>query len=426
MELLFGLDQQTMFRMNALLLMVFAVAFAFAGFVHKDGSYWGYLVASNLVFAVAFIIFSRQIGGTPEALLLPNALLVIGLGLRWRAIRAFFGIPSSSTGFLALSLFMALGLLFSAILGKGLVFGLSNTIIAAQIGAIMLSLALEREALPSRWGLVFAYGVVAASSTLRIIQGLLVDRNMESLLPADIFLDLNLIAAAVHISASGAFSLSLAYERSVAGLRETTLRDPLTGLYNRLSLQALPDIIKRRGAQEDTTLVLLDIDHFKSVNDNFGHAAGDEAIKRCAELIRRTFRDDDFIARIGGEEFIILLPGRDVKYAHRLAEQLRRAMEAEPLTFRGRTIRLTASFGIGISRGIVNSHTVADLLERADKGLYRAKASGRNRIEIEGAAMPDRQQTDDDSSLACASSYVAREALMPPLSSFRENISAGC
>src|SRR5690606_1153601 len=98
----------------------------------------------------------------------------------------------------------------------GVAFGLTNAMIAAQIVAIMVSLALERERLPSRWGLVCAYGVVAASSALRTVQGLLLDRGMDTLLPADIYLDINLIAAAVHISTSGAFSLSLAYERSVA------------------------------------------------------------------------------------------------------------------------------------------------------------------------------------------------------------------
>lgn len=384
MEPLFGLDQQTMFKVNALLLVVFAVAFAFAGLGHKDRRYWGYLVASNMIFAVAFVIFSRQINGTPEALLLPNSLLVIGLGLRWRAIRTFFGHTSSSAWFLLLSLVVVSGLLLSPVLGKGLIFGLTNAVVAAQIGAIMLSLALERERLPSRWGLVFAYGTVAASSLLRVVQGLLLDRGMDSLLPADIFLDLNLIAAAVHISASGAFSLSLAYERSVAGLRETALRDPLTGLYNRLSIQALPEIAKPRDTQDDTTLVLLDIDHFKNVNDSYGHAAGDQAIKHCADLIRRTFQDDDFIARIGGEEFIVLLPGKDIGYAYRFAEKLRRMMETSPLVFQGKTIGLTASIGISVSFGVVDSHTFPHLLERADRCLYRAKTNGRNRIEVEG------------------------------------------
>ncbi|HML91734.1 GGDEF domain-containing protein [Methyloceanibacter sp.] len=382
MDPLFGLDQQTMFRVNALLLIVFAVAFAFAGLGKRDRRYWGLLVTSNLVFAVAFVIFSRRIDAPPEALLVPNGLLVIGLGLRWRAIRTFFGRPSSSSWFLLLSLIVALGLMLSDVLGKGLVFGLTNAIIAAQIVAIMVVLSLERERLSSRWGLVFAYGAVAASSALRVVQGLVLERGMDSLLPGDIFLDLNLIAAAIHISASGAFSLSLAYERSVVGLRETALRDPLTGLYNRRSIQVMSDICKDRTAQRDATLVLLDIDHFKSVNDNYGHVAGDEAIKRCAELIRDTFRKDDFVARIGGEEFVVLLPGKDVNYACRLAETLRKAIEAEPIIFKGNRFKITASFGI--SHGVVDSHSFSHLLEKADTCLYRAKEAGRNRIEVDG------------------------------------------
>lgn len=381
MESALNLDQQTMFIANALLLAVFAVAFAFAGLGHKDRRYWTFLVASNVAFAVAFVIFAHEIDGTPEALLLPNGLLVIGLGLRWRAIRTFFGHPSSSGWFLALSLIVGCALLLCDVVGKGLVFGGINAIIAAQIGAIMISLAMERERLPSRWGLVFAYGTIGASSLLRVVQGLLLDRGMESLLPADIFLDLNLIAAIIHIGASGAFSLSLAYERGVAGLRETALRDPLTGLYNRWSIEALPEIVKPRGPQQDAALVLLDIDRFKSINDTYGHAAGDEAIRRCADLIRTTFGDDNFIARIGGEEFIVLLPGKDIEDARRLAERLRRAIEGEPLVFQGESIRLTAS--LGISHGAADPQSFPRLLEKADMCLYRAKAAGRNRVEIE-------------------------------------------
>lgn len=382
MGLVFGLDQQTMFKMNALLLVVFAVAFVFAALGRRDRRYWTLLVLSNIAFAVAFAMFSREIDGAPEALLVPNALLVIGLGLRWMAIRTFFGHPSSPAWFLALSFAMVGALLLSPVFGNGLIFALTNALIAAQIVAIMVSLALERERLPSRWGLVLAYGAVAASSALRVVQGLMLDRGMDSLLPADIFLDLNLIAAAIHIGASGAFSLSLAYERSVARLREAALRDPLTGLYNRRSIQGLAEIVQGGRAGGEAALVLMDIDHFKSVNDTFGHAAGDEAIRRCADLIRRAFRDDDFIARIGGEEFVILLPGRDVAYAQALAERLRRAVEAEPFVFRGRRIRLTASFGI--SRGPADSRSFAHLLERADLCLYRAKEAGRNRIEVDG------------------------------------------
>lgn len=382
MEYLLNLDQQTMFMVNALLLVVFAAGFAFAGLGYKDRRYWGYLVASNVIFAVAFVIFSRQIDGTPEALLLPNCLLVIGLGLRWQAIRSFFGHRSSSAWFVALGLVMAVALMLSDVVGNGVIFGLTNGIIAAQIGAIMVSLALEREQFLSRWGLIVAYGAVAASSILRVVQGLLLDRGMDSLLPADIFLDLNLVAAAVHIGASGAFSLSLAYERIVAELRETVLRDPLTGLYNRRCFDTLSEVSGHKGARRDSAVVLIDIDHFKRVNDKYGHAAGDEAIRHCADVVRRIFGQDNLIARIGGEEFVVLLPGRDLAHACGLAEDLRAAIETEMFSFQGKRIELTVS--IGISCGMADSHSFERLLQAADACLYQAKAKGRNRVEVDG------------------------------------------
>lgn len=402
-----------MFMVNALLLVVFAIAFAFAGLGQKDRRYWTHLVASNLCFALAFVLFSRRIDGAPEVLLLPNALLVIGLGLRWKAIRTFFGHRSSCIWFIALSLVMAQALLLSRTLGTGLVFSLTNVLIGAQIVAIIVSIAREREPLPSRWGLVFAYGVVAASTALRVLQGWILEPDMDSLLPADVFLDLHLIAAVVHIGASGAFSLSLAYERSVAGLRETALRDPLTGLYNRWGIEALPEVVRPQAAQEEMIVVLVDIDHFKSVNDNHGHAAGDAAIRHCADLISRTFRDDHFIARIGGEEFVILLSERNLAYARRCAEKLRRTVEAEPMVFRGRHIRFTVS--IGISHGTVNAHSFSRLLEVADKHLYRAKTAGRNRIEVEGIEIEGIGMDDAADAGWAGAASEAREVDAPAL-----------
>ena len=383
MNSLLDLDQQTIFMVDALLLIVFAIAFTFAGLGQKDRRYWACLVASNASFAIAFLLFSQRIGGSPQTLLLPNVLLVVGLDLRWRATRAFFGHRPSWPWFIPLSLAMVLALLLTPAFGIGAIFSLTNALIGAQIIAIIVAIAREREPLPSRWGLMLAYGVVAASSALRVVQGGLLEPQMHSLLPADHFLNLHLIAAAVHISASGAFSLSIAYERSAAGLREAALRDPLTGLYNRGGIELLPRIIKRWGAQEKMAVVLMDIDHFKKVNDSHGHAAGDAAIAHCADLIRRTFRGHSFIARMGGEEFLVLLPGKGPGHARGLADEMRRAMEEQPLPFQGRRIRLTIS--IGISHGMADPGAFAHLLDVADQYLYRAKTNGRNRIEIDEA-----------------------------------------
>jgi len=381
MSALFNLDQQTMFMVNAFLLLVFAAAFLLASFGDKDRRYWFNLVLSNLLFAVAFFQFAKQINGSAEALLIPNALLVVGLGLRWQAIRNFFGHQSSPTWFISLTAVIIVALLFSDSLGHGLVFGFINFAIAAQILAIIIALVKEKEKLPSKLGLILAYVVIGLSSILRVVQGWILSPEIETLLPADIFLEINLIAATIHISASGAFSLSLAYERTVAVLREIAMRDPLTGLYNRWSIQALTETIQGRKLEHNTSVVMLDIDHFKSVNDTYGHAAGDAALKHCADLIRHTYREFNLIARVGGEEFLVIMPKQSIEEAEKLARKLQTAMKTNVFLFENRRIPLTVS--AGISQGSADPLSLEKLISSADKSLYQAKASGRNRIEID-------------------------------------------
>lgn len=381
MDALFDLDQQTMFMVNALLLLVFAVAFLLAAIGDKDRSYWINLVISNLLFAVAFFQFSKSINGAAEALLIPNALLVIGLGLRWLAIRNFFGHRSSPTWFIVLTILIVAALLISPSIGQGLVFGFINFVIAAQILAIIVSLAKEKEKLPSKIALILAYSVIGLSSLLRVVQGWILSPEIENLLPADIFLELNLIAATIHISASGAFSLSIAYERSVSVLREIAMRDPLTGLYNRWSIQALSETIQTRTSDHNASAVMLDIDHFKSVNDTYGHAAGDAALKHCADLIRHTFREYNLIARVGGEEFLVIMPKQETHEAEKLAKKLQNSMRVNEFYFENTRIPLTVS--AGISHGSADPLSLSKLIDSADKSLYQAKINGRDRIEID-------------------------------------------
>jgi len=376
------LDQPTLFIVNALLLVVFTCTFVFAALGQRDRRYWTYLAASNLSFAVSFVGFALAIDGTPYTLLIPNILMIVALGLRWQAARAFFGRSTSPVWYLALSLLVAAALLLSDAIGRGLVFGLVNALIAAQIFVIMVSLACEEERLPSLWPLIVGYLPVLVTSFLRALQGLVLNPGMPSLLPSDSFLELNLISAAIHISASGAFSLSMAYERSVSAMREAALRDPLTGLYNRWSIETLPALNdRRRPPPRDTALLLFDLDHFKQVNDTHGHAAGDAAIRHCAAMIRKVFGAERLAARIGGEEFVVLLPGSGRQDAYWMADTLRQAMEDEPVHFDGRSFSVTVS--IGISHGAADAESFPDLLRRADACLYRAKREGRNRVEMD-------------------------------------------
>ena len=381
MSAIIELNQQTLFKVNSLLLLVFAVSFAFAIFERRDEKYWMYMITSNVVFAIAFLKFSKGIGGGTSELFIPNILLFIGLGCRWIAMREFFH-HSVSLGAILLLPFIAIAAFISwPLLGNSAVFGIINLLITIQILAIIWTIASERENLKSKWGLIASYAVIVISSLLRALQGGIFEPSMDSLLPADIFLQLNLIAAAIHISTNGAFSLLIAYERSMNNLREMALRDPLTGLLNRWSIETIADPVAGKTYSGLVSVIMIDIDYFKRINDNYGHSAGDAAIKHCAELIKGTFSNDDLLARVGGEEFMILAPGQSSTSSAGKCKELRKKLLDYPFRHDGLDVPFTIS--IGICSGSVNRREELDVIwDSADKALYEAKTSGRDMTKI--------------------------------------------
>ncbi|QCG95616.1 diguanylate cyclase [Azospirillum sp. TSA2s] len=164
-------------------------------------------------------------------------------------------------------------------------------------------------------------------------------------------------------------------------LHRLATTDPLSGAHNRRQILELLDrIVDGRGAGA-TCLVMLDIDHFKRINDELGHAAGDVAIRRVVEEIRSQLRGSDQIGRIGGEEFAILLPETSRTGGAAIAERLRGGLAALAIELPdGRCFQLTGSFGLTEVRPLED--TVESVLGRADQALYRAKALGRNRVEV--------------------------------------------
>ena len=169
-------------------------------------------------------------------------------------------------------------------------------------------------------------------------------------------------------------------ERLQAELREQALRDPLTGLYNRRHLDAqLPELLAQAARQaEPLSVLILDLDHFKQVNDLHGHQAGDEVLRHAARQITRHTRASDLVCRYGGEEFVVVLPGVAPAQAAERAEALRAALEVVPARFGALALPLTASFGVaGLSKEADNSDR---LIGAADRALYEAKAQGRNRV----------------------------------------------
>jgi diguanylate cyclase (GGDEF)-like protein len=160
--------------------------------------------------------------------------------------------------------------------------------------------------------------------------------------------------------------------------------DVLTGLYNRRYFDEELDSEWKRSGRDNSRLsvILLDIDHFKSINDTFGHQVGDEYLKKTAATLISVFkRDYDIVARYGGEEFIVLLPGINADHASQLAEKVRRKIESMIIDHQGKEIRTTISAGIMCC--VPNFNTRSDsIISGADKALYIAKEGGKNRVAV--------------------------------------------
>ena len=174
---------------------------------------------------------------------------------------------------------------------------------------------------------------------------------------------------------------ALGFREHLEEQRQKALIDPLTGLPNRAAWsERLEHEIKQWQQHGNTlSLAMLDLDHFKRINDNYGHLAGDKVLKIIATVLRKRLRGADFIARFGGEEFVLLLPATTPAVGAKLLETLRAAIEACPFHFKGERVTITISMGLASFKPGEHSDLV---LKRADQALYRAKNGGRNRVEL--------------------------------------------
>ncbi len=164
-------------------------------------------------------------------------------------------------------------------------------------------------------------------------------------------------------------------------LQRLTRLDGLTGLYNRNTFVELTiaELARAQRQGSNTSILLLDLDLFKRVNDTWGHPAGDAVLKNVAAVANRSVRSTDLVGRLGGEEFIILLPSTSLEAARRLAEKLRMNLEQSPISWEGADITSTVSVGVA-STTAAEQRDFDHLYSQADKALYLAKKKGRNRV----------------------------------------------
>lgn len=184
--------------------------------------------------------------------------------------------------------------------------------------------------------------------------------------------------------------LAAALSDVIDDLRRERDSDGLTGLLNRRAFEQRALAVFAGSGGAPCALIVCDVDHFKRVNDGYGHAAGDEVLRAFGKLLRRITRENDPVARIGGEEFAILLTGASREAGRALAERARTGLSELAFSFTPAGPAVTASFGVAIWRP---GDTLPGLFARADRRLYRAKAAGRNRsIAVDPAGMPAPNQ----------------------------------
>ncbi len=177
-------------------------------------------------------------------------------------------------------------------------------------------------------------------------------------------------------------ALSLSNIRLQQRLREQSIKDALTGLYNRRYTQEVMKLEQKRADRQGDSIgvLLMDIDNFKKINDTFGHDAGDEVLKRIAGILGGVFRANDTICRYGGEEFLVIMPGTESDSAIQKAEAMRDAVEHDlKFSWHGEQISVTVS--IGVASYPFERLPISRIIDLADKALYKAKKQGRNRVE---------------------------------------------
>lgn len=377
---------------TALILVQFSVSLIMAGLffalpAEKCTRYWA-LSGLCVGIGLAMVILNA---GAPRYLILivGNNLLILGLIYQWRGLRAFYRRPPSKAGWIiGASFFMAYGL--SLIQNASISFrGLLSAI------AIFLMLTLYMYELLSgqgrKWSFARLLATTAVAASLIAYAGrvVLAAFQMAEMLPRTnsvISVTLIYFVPVVGTLLLSSALLLLYFERIVADKDHLATHDELTKVFNRraIDISGEREISVARRLKKPMAIAFVDIDHFKDINDNFGHAIGDRVLLQVAQALKGACRNIDLIGRYGGEEFCIVLPNMDIEKCHIVGQRLVSAVNQFRFEFTG---HVTISVGIALLRLDDEEHNWRTLIERADHELYKAKSGGRNRFEVHADAL---------------------------------------
>ena len=256
-----------------------------------------------------------------------------------------------------------------------------------------------------------AFTIVGAVLALGAPIGWYVMSNLVTPRPVDALLYTYLMVSTLIVFASFGGVLGHFFER----IRALAVSDPLTGLLNQTSFRQMADVLIEIAIRhkERLAVVMIDIDHFKRVNDQYSHLLGSQAIKEIGTIIKSQVRASDLVARYGGDEFIALLPRTTGAEAKVVAERIRSVVEHSTFRHGSDSVQVTLSFGVGCrALPSVGASRLDDIIALADRALYVAKERGRNRVEL-----VDVMPKEDG---GCCDSTPTREASQPSHHPVRE------
>ncbi|HWM80660.1 MAG TPA: GGDEF domain-containing protein [Pseudolabrys sp.] len=345
-------------------------------------AWWGF---GHLLRAASVALFGMY-GSVPDLLSidLANALLFTSFAVTWTGARVFDGRPAEPVYLVTGAV---LWLLICRLPGLSASVELRVLLASGIITVYTWLTAIEfwrgrSEALVSRWPAILMLFSHGALFLLRTPLILMVPWLQNSSINGSVWLTVLSFEALLFTISIAFILLAMAKERIELRHRTAAMIDPLTGLSNRRSFFQEAALLARHEPDppKPVTVLAMDLDHFKSINDRFGHALGDSVLSTFADVVRQCVRASDLAGRLGGEEFVALLYDISPERALAIAERIRATFAENALEIDDRPVSATVSVGVVHSEG--GFVDVAELVGQADAALYLAKEGGRNRVEV--------------------------------------------
>ena len=347
-------------------------------------------LAAMLIYPIAFTLLGLR-GHVPDlvAVVLANGLAATAMSCNAIALRLFYGVPRRLLRLAIITGLVMLGSAWFAYVVPSLHWRIVSTsaLMALLIGSSARAILRRngpRGAIPMTTAAIFVGGTVliAYRAIDELAAPLLVDSFFQ--LPPGQNWAFVLLGLLPVLSTVG--FLLMCTERSQQELERAAQLDYLTGIYNR---RAIEDLARRAIAASrrhgmPMAMMIVDVDHFKRINDQFGHETGDQALMETVRRLRESLRSEDLVGRLGGEEFVAILPNTDAASALAAAERVRVAFADTPMRFENESVTVTISAGVALLAP--GDQQFSHLLRRADRAMYAAKNAGRNQVMLDGGS----------------------------------------